>query len=466
LNITVTAERPEADKVVAQITVAVADVDKAINQTYKDIAYRYNFQGFRRGRAPRPVIDGILGREAVLAQATNDLLTALEAQAIDELDLVAMDQPSFGDDPALLTQGEEYHVELTVVVMPDCELESYDAPVINMPPDEATDAEIDQQIEQLLAYQTTFEDDDTDRPCEEGDVVSCDIANKDGADHLAGKNRTLSLNPAGAGVPEELVAGIVGMKAGETKEITWTESHTHDDEVLEHTFSVEVTLNSIKKAVTPELTDELAQTSFGFDSVEELRDAVKEEIEEDKKRSLPRLKEDRAVEELGKGLQLEELPEPYLNQVMNELANDFLQQLQRQGMSLDMYLGARGMQTEDFLADLRQQATDRARQSLALDALARKLEIVATLEDVRAEVERAGVEDVDGTLEQLKTEGRLPAIREAIRRSKAVDWLVDNVTVTVVDEIAERRAAAETEEAPEAVEAEETDEVEDTEAAE
>ncbi|MBQ9006809.1 MAG: trigger factor, partial [Atopobiaceae bacterium] len=326
------------------------------------------------------------------------------------------------------------------------------------PPEEATEAEIDPQIDQLLSYQTTFEDDDTDRACEEGDVVSCDIADKEGAAHLAGKNRTLSLNPAGSGVPEELVQGIVGMKAGETKEISWTHSHTHEDEVHEHTFTVEVTLNSIKKAVTPELTDELAKNSFGFDTIDELRDAVKEEIEEDKTRSLPRLKEDRVVEALGERLQLEEVPEPFLNQVMNELANEFLQQLQRQGMSLDMYLGARGMKTEDFMNDLRQQAMDRARQSVALDALAKKLEFVATTDDVRAEVEKAGVEDVDSMIEQLSTEGRLPAIREAIRRSKAVDWLVENATVTVVDEIAERRDDAESDEAAPEAEAAEPEE--------
>ncbi|MBR2682091.1 MAG: trigger factor family protein, partial [Atopobiaceae bacterium] len=159
MKITLTADRPENDKVVAQITVTAADVDKAISQTYKDIAHRYNFQGFRRGRAPRPVIDGIVGREAVYAQATNDLLNELQPQVLNDLDLVPLDQPSFGDDPALVEQGKDYTIEMTIDVMPAYELDNYDAPSINMPPAEATDAEIDQQIEQLLAYQTTFEDD-------------------------------------------------------------------------------------------------------------------------------------------------------------------------------------------------------------------------------------------------------------------------------------------------------------------
>ena len=75
MKITVTTERPEANKVIAKIVVAAEEVNKAIDKTYKDIAHRYNFQGFRRGRTPRPVIDGIIGKQAVMAQATNDLIT-------------------------------------------------------------------------------------------------------------------------------------------------------------------------------------------------------------------------------------------------------------------------------------------------------------------------------------------------------------------------------------------------------
>ena len=230
------------------------------------------------------------------------------------------------------------------------------------------------------------------------------------------------------------------MKKGEVKEVTWTRSHMHGDHEHEHNYDVEVTLNAIKVAVTPELTDELAKKSFGFDTVAELRDAVKEEIEEDKQRSLPNLKEDRVVEELGKRVAEEELPEAYENQVFQELANEFLTSLQRQGMSLDMYLGARQIDTNAFLDDLHAQAAERARQGLALDALAKIKGFVATLDDVREEFVKAGVENVEASMEEFRNDGRLPAIRESIRRTKAVKWLVENAEVTEVDEVAERAA--------------------------
>lgn len=440
MKITVTAEKPIDEKLAAKVTVAAADVDKAIAKTYKDIAKKYNFQGFRRGHAPRPVIDGIIGREAVLAQATNDLLGAVEPLMLEELDVTPVGRVSFGaegTDPELAAQGADYVVDATITVRPSCELESYDAPEINLPPEEATEAEIDWQINQLLSYQVTYEDVEEDRAAEPGDIVSVDVENVEGAGHLAGKNRLLALD--GQQVPEQLQEGIVGMKKGEEKAIAWTHSHEHEGEVHSHTFSVKVTLNAIKKAVTPELDDEVAK-KFGFDDVDAFKAAVKEEIEGDKKTTIPNLKEDRVVEAMGKLLKLETVPEAYQNEIFNELASEFLAQLQRQNVSLDMFLRARGVKSDDFIADLRVQAEERARQSLALDAVAAKLGLEASDEDIRAEFERAGVEDVDASVKQWRDEGRLPAIRDSIRRTKALDWLVENAKVNVVDEVAERAA--------------------------
>ncbi len=443
MKITVTAEKPIDDKVAATVTVPAADVDKAIAKTYKDIAKKYNFQGFRRGHAPRPVIDGIIGRESVLAQATNDLLNAVEPMMLEELDVTPVGRVSFGEegaDPQLASQGSDYVITATIGVRPTCELESYDAPEINLPPEEATEAEIDWQINQLLTYQGTYEDVEEDRAAEPGDVVSVDVENVEGAGHLAGKNRLLALD--GQQVPEQLQEGIVGMKKGEEKAIEWTHTHVHEGEEHSHTFSVKVTLNGIKKAVTPELDDEVAK-KFGFDDVAAFRAAVKEEIEGDKKTTIPNLKEDRVVEAMGKVLKLETVPEAYQNEIFNELASEFLAQLQRQNVSLDMFLRARGLKSDDFIADLRVQAEERARQSLALDAVAAKLGLEATEDDVRAEFERAGVEDVDASVKQWREEGRLPAIRDSIRRTKALDWLVENAKVNVVDEVAERASEGE-----------------------
>lgn len=444
MDITVTSEKGDDGKVVAHVTVASADVDAAVKKTYKDIAYKYAFQGFRRGHAPRPVIDGIVGAQNVRGQATEDLLNAVQPLMIEELDVVPVERPSFDEEEAgLVEEGKDYAVTCTIVVPPTCELSSYDAPAIELPPEEATEAEIDQQVKQLLSYHTTYEDDDEATEVGADDIVSLDVESVIEGHDLEGEDRTFAMgNPS---LPEGFRDGVVGMKVGETKNVTWQISHEHEGETHSHDFEVKVTVKSVKHAVTPELTDDFVKTGFGFDTVEELRDAVKEEIEEDKKSSLPTLKEDRVVEAMGERLELEKVPEAYGNQVFSELANEFMAQLQRQGMTLDMYLGARQIKSDDFVADLRAQADERSRQSLALDAISRKMEFEASDEDIRSEFERAGVDDVDATIKQWIDDGRMPAIRESIRRTKAVEWLVENAAVTEVDEIA--KANAETAEA-------------------
>ena len=439
MKITATATEPVDNQVKVTITVDATDVSAAIKKAYKDVAAKYNFQGFRKGKAPRPVIDSMLGKDAVRAQATNELINEAEPLMLEELDLVPIGEVTYGTEPVLAEDGKEYVVEATVPVRPAAELTSYDAPAINMPPEEATDAEIDFQINQLLSYQVSFQDVAEDREVAEGDYVAVDIENVEGAERLAGKNRMLLLD--GKNIPAELQAAIIGMKAGEEKEVSWTETHTHGEEIHEEAKAVKVKVNAIREQVTPELDDDFAKKNFGFDTADEVRSAIKEEIENDKKMSLPGLKEDRLVVALGDRLDLEEVPEQYVGQLFQELAQEFLTSLERQGASLDMFLKARGISMDAFLADLRAQANERARQSLALDALARQLGFEATEEDVEAEFARSNVDDPEEVMAEWKKEGRLPAIRESIKRTKALQWLVDNAEVTVVDEVAERAAA-------------------------
>ena len=436
MKITVTAAEPKDNKLEATLTVVAADVDAAIKKAYKDIANKYRFQGFRKGKAPRPVIDGLVGKDNVLAEASEDVLNEATPLMLDELDIVPVGQPTYGDEPVLVSEGSDYVVTATISLRPDCELESYDAPEINMPPAEVTEAEVAEQLETLVNYHATYEDAGDDFAASEGDMLTLDIENVENGEDLAGTDRPFMIGSST--VPAAFNDAIKGMKVGETKDI---EISIEGDEPK--TVKVKVTLKSAKKQVVPELDDELAKKGFGYDTVDALKDALKEEIAEDKKAQLPNIKETRVIEKLAESLKLDELPEDYVKQIFDEIAQDFLGQLQRQGLTLDAWLSARRIQINDFLEDLNAQAAERARQSLALDALAKKLGLEATEEDVRKEFEDAGVKDVDASMKEFKDAGRMPAVRETVKRSKAVNWLVENAKVTEVDEIAERRAARE-----------------------
>ena len=251
------------------------------------------------------------------------------------------------------------------------------------------------------------------------------------------------LDMGGAGMPAEFDEQLVGMRKGESREVAWTEKHAHGEHEHEVSRKVKVTLVAIKQRNVPELTEEFIKESYGFDSVEQLRDAVRQELATDTTSTLPNVKENRVVAAVAEKLDLDEVPEDYQNSVYTEVLQEFLQQLQRQGTTVDAYLQARGVDFESFLADVREQADERARQSLALDAVARHLGLEVSEDELAEEFGKSGVEDPEASLKEFREAGRLPAVREALLRNKALNWLVENATVTEVDEAAQRRADAE-----------------------
>lgn len=426
----ITASDVQDAKLTATVTIPAADVDAAIKKAYKDAANKYRFPGFRAGRAPRPVIDNMLGKEATLAQATNDILAANEPAVLNELDIVPLKEGDY-KELDLVKDHEDYTYTVTFSLRQSVELNSYEPVEIEMPPAEVTEGEIDAQIEMLMGYHATFEE--VDRPVQNDDYVTAAVKDIKGATRFAGENRMFVVGSEN--FPTEVNEGLVGMKKDDSKEISWTLMGDNAEEI-----TIEVTINNVKERKLPELTDEFVKENFGFDTIAAMRDGVKEELEGDKTSKLPGLKENRAVAALSERLELEKVDEDYEQSVFSELGQTFLQNLSSRGMTLDVWLQASGLTSEAFIADLHRQANDVARESLALDALARHLEIEVSDEDVNKEFVDAGVEDVEASKAQFVADGRMPAVRDSIRRSKAVDWLVENAKVTEVDEYAKKDA--------------------------
>ena len=426
----ITASDVQDAKLTATVTIPAADVDAAIKKAYKDAANKYRFPGFRAGRAPRPVIDNMLGKEATLAQATNDILAANEPAVLNELDIVPLKEGDY-KELDLVKDHEDYTYTVTFSLRQSVELNSYEPVENEMPPAEVTEGEIDAQIEMLMGYHATFEE--VDRPVQNDDYVTAAVKDIKGATRFAGENRMFVVGSEN--FPTEVNEGLVGMKKDESKEISWTLMGEDAEEI-----TIEVTINNVKERKLPELTDEFVKENFGFDTIAAMRDGVKEELEGDKTSKLPGLKENRAVAALSERLELEKVDEDYEQSVFSELGQTFLQNLSSRGMTLDVWLQASGLTSEAFIADLHRQANDVARESLALDALARHLEIEVSDEDVDKEFVDAGVEDVEASKAQFVADGRMPAVRDSIRRSKAVDWLVENAKVTEVDEYAKKDA--------------------------
>ena len=408
----ITASDVKDAKLTATVTIPAADVDAAIKKAYKDTAKKYRFPGFRAGKAPRPVIDSALGAEATLAQATNDLIAANEPAVLNELDIVPTKNGDY-KELDLAKDHEDYTYTVEFSLRPAAELSSFDAVEIEMPPAEVTESEINNQVEMLLNYRAN-------------------LKAVENADNFAAEGRMLIAGSDSN--PKEFNEALIGANVDDVKTVTWTDEVEEGEEAETHT--VEVTVKGIKVRNTPELTDELVKSDFGFDSIDAMRDAIKLEIEQDKASRLPAEKENRCVSALAERLQLDEMDADYEQSVFEELGQNFLSNLAARGMTLDTWLPASGLTMEQFIGDLHKQANDVARESLALDALARELKIEVTEDDINAEFEKAGVKDVEASKAEFIADGRMPAVRESIRRSKAVDHLVENAKVTEVDETA------------------------------
>lgn len=458
MNITVQAHDIADDVLPVTLTVSAEDVDRTIKETYAQISKRYTFQGFRRGRTPRPVIDAQLGRVAVLEDATNELLNDVEPQLLTELDVVPVGQVAYGDEgaePPHVEDHADYVVNARITLTPTGELSSYDPVSIDMPPEAVTEAEIDRQIDLLLSYQSSFED--VDRPIEEGDFATVAIEGIEGGEDIADESALIRVGAHASRFPHEIEHAIVGLKVGESVDVTYAPAPAAEGAEGEEA-TVKVTVKGIRALSTPELTDALANEAFGFKTVEELRQGVGEEIAESKAEQLPQLKEDRALAALTSRLELEELPAAYLDQVFRDIAENIMDELQEHGLTLEVYAQSQGMTVQQFVARLHEEAGDHARESVALDALVRHLGIEVEDGDVEKQLTDAGVEDPAAFLEGAEEQGRMPAIRRSVRRAKALEWVVENAGVTEVDELAHEHDHDEAGEADEAEEAAPVDE--------
>lgn len=431
-------EALEDNRVALTVTVEAKEIDRRIKKAYKEYANRYNFPGFRKGHAPRPVIDNAVGAETVRAGVTDDVINEMFPLAVDAENLFPQGQPDFGE-PGLVESGKDYAFTATVAVKPSFELSSYDPVEIKMPPEKATDREIELQIEALTEHYFTYENSPANTKVKAENAVELKMSATDddgrAIEELDSESRIYTV---GSGMlPASFDEAIMGMKKGETKQFkidnpgkdaTLTSSLAGKTACI--SFDVEVL--AVKKKVLPELTDEWVKETLGFESVDELRERVTESIEDQKADLLPRLKEDNCLIALVERLEGEP-PAVMCEDNETQLLQSFFQQLQARGTTFDKYLKSINLTSDQFKEDVKKQAADQAKQDLALDAWARHFELGATDEEVTEEFAKSGVEDPAALEEEWRAAGRMHLIREGIARQKAAENLISTAIVTEVE---------------------------------
>lgn len=416
------------------ITLDAAEVDDRINKQYKDFAYRYNFPGFRKGKAPRPVVDNVLGAQAVAATVTDNAINQLYPLAMDENNLVAIGQPVFEDNDALVEQGKPFTFAVKVETRPEFELNSYDPVAIKLPSTQATDEEVDAQIDELRNYYYDFEDVPANTKIAANGFAELAMAVTNEAGEAVESLSTESrLYELGVGLfPEAFDEGLIGMKKGDKKtiEVDMAQPSLLGQSVAGMgTCSFDVEIVRVRKKVVPELTDEWVKENAGFDTVADLRERISGQVSQQKEAMMPRLRENEALYVLQDRLN-GEAPESMLEAQESELLQNFFMQLQQSGMSFDMFLAQNGMSPDTFKDDLKKQAADVVLQDLALDAWARNAKFEITDEEISEEFVKSGAEDPADLEKQWREAGRIAALRMSMLRNKALDQIIETLEVT------------------------------------
>lgn len=424
-------ERLEGDRVRLTVTVPAAEVDAEIANAYARIGAKLRIPGFRPGKAPRPVVDTHVGKETVLTEAQEEIVSNAYGRAVSENDIRNISQPDVGELD-MIVPGEDFTFTAELQLRPELTLSGLDDLKVSVPAQKASDREIDAQIEYTRERFATLET--VEAAAGENDFALISFTGTVDGEPYEGNVVDKYLYELGRGLmPAEFDAAIVGASAGTEAVAEFVVPDTSsNDEYVGKTARFEITVHEVKSKVLPELNDEFATSVGGFDTLEEYRADVREKLDSSKESGHARAVEN-AVLALLVGRLEGEVPEELVQGRSRSMFRDFAESIEQRGVELGQYLEMTGTTPDRLEADITAEARTRLAEEFALEALFRAQELTVSDRDVDEAV-REMVKGDDAEAERMKstltTNGALPIVREQIMHRKALKWLMDAVEVT------------------------------------
>ncbi|MDL4819269.1 trigger factor [Actinomadura opuntiae] len=396
-----------------------------LDKAYKEISQQVRIKGFRPGKVPAPLIDKYVGRGAVLQEAVNDALPELYGRAVEETEIFVLGQPEV--EVTELDDGTQFAFTAEVDIRPKFEVPDYDGIEVVVDDAEVTDEQVEETVGNLrerFASLTAAE-----RPVEEGDFATVDlVARIDGEEVEDASTTGYSYEVGSKSAIEGLDEALVGLSAGEDKTFTGTlVGGEHAGEEAEIT----VTVQSVKVKNLPELDDDFAQLASEFDTIDELREDVRARLGRQVK--LQQLSEarDKALEALLEKIDIP-LPEKVVEEEISRRNQQLEQQLQMAGMSKEDYLSDEEKSEEEFDTEVADAARLAVKGGFVLDQLAVQEELNVENEElseyVVTQAMQMGVAPQQ-LAEYLTQNNQLPAIVSEVLRSKALNLVVEHVTI-------------------------------------
>jgi trigger factor len=434
----VSVEKLPSSEAMVEVDFSWDEVEKASDKAYRKLVQKVDVPGFRRGKAPRSLLERRLGKESIYQEGLDDLMTETYRNALKENDITPLGQPDV--DAPVFEIGQPYHFTLKVPILSPVELGDYRS--LHFEREEAivTSEEVEQELESQRNQQAKWEE--VERPAQIGDRVTVDLK-------LTVEDQTISdlkdnpfeLTDERHGLFSGMDEHIVGMPAGESKSFTTTIPADYANEKIagkEADFAV--TLHKVETKEVPELDDALAaQVSNGqYETLEDLRTAISDsQLETKKRRIRDELRETvvNAVVEQSQVTVHHILAHEEAEEMMHQLSH----LLEQQRMSMDQYLMLMRKSREEYLKELEPDAENRVKRQLVLDAVAEKEEIEVTPEEIES-LFRAYAQ-IGQNLPQ--TEEQIRSVATNLRREKTITKLVELTTDPDPDEQVEAQAEEE-----------------------
>ncbi len=423
-------EKQEGNQGLLTIEVPAEEVNKALDKAFNKIVKQINEPGFRKGKMPRPLFEKKYGVEALYQDALEIVIPEAYSNAIDEAGIEPVDFPEI-DGTENFAKGQDFTFTATVTVKPEPKLGEYKGLEVTKLPTEVTDEEVEAQIQEQLARKAELEIKE-DGAIEEGDTAVIDFEGFQGEEPFeGGKGEDYPLEIGSGSFIPGFEEQLVGVKAGESKDVVVTfpeEYHAAELAGKEATFKV--TVKEVKTKVLPELNDEFAkEIDPEVESLEALRAKIKEQAAEQKKAESEGALRDELVEKAAANAEME-IPESMINTELDRMIQEFGQRLQMQGMNLELYFQFSGQTEADLRGQMKEDAENRVRVSLTLDAIAKAENIEVSEEDITTELD-AMASQFGMTVEQIKTAlGGTAILENDVKTKKTVELLVENAKIS------------------------------------
>ena len=440
----VTVEKLEKSMAKLKIEVSAEQLEKAIQKAYEKNKNKIQIPGFRKGKAPRKLIEQMYGKGVFYEDAANELIEEEYPKAVEECGEEVVSSPKI--DVEQLEAGKDFIFTAEVALKPPVKLGKYKGVEAEKMDLEVSDSDVDAEIDkQRNTNARTVEV--TDRAVKDGDIVTLDFEGfVDGVAFEGGKGTDYPLTiGSGAFIPgfEEQLVGFEVGKEGDVN-VTFPEDYQAED-LAGKAATFKCTVKAIKAKELPELNDEFASDVSDFDTLAEYKEDVKKKLVERKTNEEKAKREDAVVKAVIEDSEME-LPEAMVETQARQIVNDFAQRLQMQGMSMDQYLQYTGNTVDKMIEQVKPQAIERIQARLVLEEVAKAENITVSDEDFEEELKKMAEQykmELD-KLKELMSESEQKTMRSDLAVQKAADFLVENVK-----EVAKKKATKKADDAEE-----------------